>query len=381
MKKLFTFLGVILVMAGSAIRAQEVYSSAPLQTSASATDATLEDGEDWIPSISLDSRFGYDRVVGGDAAGFGGDGFYLYIDGKLSKHFSYSLCQRLFSAHGEDDSVFDNTDWLTLSYHLGDFTFTAGKDSMLIGSFEFDADDIDSYFDLNSMFYNSLSTYQWGASAMWTNNAETTSLAFQVATSPFSWEPGEDNLYSYNLAWYGAWDMYESKWSVNFMEYAPGEYMKMLALGNMFYVGDFSFMLDYMVRMANWKDALDSDYTLLFQPSYKYNNMLRVFAKVGVEKMVDSVPYDLSGEYLTPDERIEANLENKYVMPAYITAGREYLFYGAGVEYFPLKDDRLRIHAMWTSNNYTKRHLFNVGLTWNLNLTKAIKSLSGKARK
>ena len=111
MKKLFTFLGVILVMAGSATRAQEVNSSAPLQGSVSTADATLEDGEDWIPSISLDSRYSYDRVVGGDAAGFGGDGFYLYIDGKISKHFSYSLCQRFFSANGEDDSVFDNTDW------------------------------------------------------------------------------------------------------------------------------------------------------------------------------------------------------------------------------------------------------------------------------
>ena len=110
MKKLFTFLGAILVMAGSALRAQEVYSSAPLQTSASCEDATLEDGEDWIPEISLDSRFSYDRVIGGDLAGFGGDGFYLNIDGKISKHFSYSLCQKLFSQHGEDDSVFDNTD-------------------------------------------------------------------------------------------------------------------------------------------------------------------------------------------------------------------------------------------------------------------------------
>ena len=48
MKKLFTFFFAILVMAGSALRAQEVYSSAPLQTSASNDDATLEDGRWWL---------------------------------------------------------------------------------------------------------------------------------------------------------------------------------------------------------------------------------------------------------------------------------------------------------------------------------------------
>ena len=380
MKRLLTFLGTIFVMAGSTVWAQEVDSSATTYGSSSGEDATVENIVDYVPDVTIGTRFSYGQLSSG-MGGFNADALVLDINGKISKNLSYSFNHSLHAIGTDGNSFLDALNWFTLDYELGNFTLTAGKNGLYVGSFEYDELDIDSYYDVNSIFYNNLSCWQWGASAMWTNNAETTSLAFQVATSPFSWEPGEDNLYSYNLAWYGAWDMYESKWSVNFMEYAPGEYMKMLALGNMFHVGDFSFMLDYMVRMANWKDALDSDYTLLFQPFYKYNNMLRVFAKVGVEKMADSVPYDLSGEYLTPDERIEANLENKYVMPAYITAGREYLFYGAGVEYFPLKDNRLRIHALWTSNNYTKRHLFNVGLTWNLDLTKAIKSLSGKARK
>ena len=42
MKKLFTFLGVMFFMAGSVLSAQEVYSSAPLQTSVSNDDTTLE---------------------------------------------------------------------------------------------------------------------------------------------------------------------------------------------------------------------------------------------------------------------------------------------------------------------------------------------------
>ena len=126
MKRLLTFLGAMFIMAGSTAWAQEVNSSATAYGSSSGEDVT--DGVDWVPSISLDSRFSYDRIVSGNSAGFGGDGFWLNIDGKISKHFSYSLSHRLFAAHGEDDSVFDNTDWLNLTYEVGDFSFTAGKD-------------------------------------------------------------------------------------------------------------------------------------------------------------------------------------------------------------------------------------------------------------
>lgn len=373
MKKLFTFLGAILVMAGSALRAQEVYSSAPLQTSASCENATLEDGEDWIPEISLDSRFSYDRVIGGDLAGFGGDGFYLNIDGKISKHFFYSLCQKLFSQHGEDDSVFDNTDWLTLSYDIGQFTFTAGKDVLMVGSFEYDAYDIDSYFDMNSMFYNSFSCYQWGAKAMWTNRNETTSLAFQITNSPFSYAPKEENIYSYNLGWYGYWDSYESIYSVNFMEYAPGKFAKMIALGNTFHIGDLSLGLDCIMHSDDFSSATNT--TINFMPSYEFEKV-RIFGKMGWEQCTGELPYDLWGEYLTAEDMIAANDETLTTLPAFLIPGEDYWYYGAGVEYYPVES--VRLHAVWASNNYTSHHTINIGATWRFNITNAIKRIACK---
>ncbi len=370
MKKLFTFLGAVLVMAGSALRAQEVYSSAPLQTSVSAEDTTLEDGEDWIPSISLDSRFSYDRVVSGKSAGFGGDGLYLNIDGKISKHFSYSLCQKLFSQHGEDDSVFDNTDWLTLTYDVGQFSFTAGKDALTLGSYEYDAYDIDSYFDMNSMFYNSFSSYQWGVKAMWTNRSETTSIAFQVTNSPFVYTPKQENMYSYNLGWYGSWDSYESIWTVNLMEYAPGAFVKVLAVGNMFYWGDFSLGLDCISRGINF--GIEDEVTVNLMPSYEFEKV-RLFGKVGWEKSSDDLPYDFWGEYLALEDKVAANEECITTLPAFLVGDKDYWFYGLGVEYYPI--DSVRLHAIWASNNYTSRHTFNIGLTWKFDVVKAIRRI------
>ena len=381
MKRHLTFLGAILFMAGSTVWAQEVNSSASAYGSSSGEDVTIvEEENSFIPSISLDSRFGYNRVVSGDSAGFGGDGFYLNIDGKISKHFSYSLSQRLFAAHGEDDSVFDNTDWLTLTYDIGGFSFTGGKDILMVGSYEYDAYDIDSYFDMNSMFYNSFACYQWGAKAMWTNKSETTSFALQVTNSPFAYVPLEDNMYSYNLGWYGAWDSYESIWTVNLLEYTPGEFVKMVALGNMFYIGDLSLGVDYIMRGAKVKDMFN-DVTLNVMPSYNIGESLRLFAKFGWEQTSEPLEYDFWGEYLDTDDMIEINKESSSVMPAYLIAGDDYIYYGAGIEYFPLKENKsVRLHAVWSSNNYTKRHAINVGLTWKFDVVKAVKHIAGKVK-
>ena len=155
MKKLFVFLGIALSAIGSAASAQEVDSMVPMQTLTSEEDVTIEESVDYVPAISLDARFGYDGIVSGSSAGFGGDGLFLNIDGKISKRFSYSLCQRLFESAGDDSSVFGATDILTLSYEVGNWAFTAGKDYVILGNWEYDAYDLDAYFDMNTMLTTS----------------------------------------------------------------------------------------------------------------------------------------------------------------------------------------------------------------------------------
>ena len=379
MKRLFTFLGTMVFVVGSAI-AQEVNSSVPLSEPSFGEDGNAQQVVDYTPSISIDSRFGYDRVVSGGPAGFGGDGLYLNIDGKISKNLSYSLCQRFFSSQGDDDSAFDNTDWLTLSYEVGSFSFTAGKDVVMVGSFEYDAYDIDSYFDMNSMFYDTFGCYQWGVKAAWTPSEER-SIALQVTNSPFSFYPREDNLYAYNLAWSDGWDCYSSLWSVNMFEYEHGKFVKCIALGNMFYIGNLSFGLDCIALDANLKDRVDDQLTINFMPSYEFGNKFRLFGKLGWERVGKDLPYDFTGEYLSAEDMALANEENIYTLPAFLVAGQDYWFYGAGLEYFPIKDnDSVRLHAVWASNNFTNRHSINVGLTWKFDVVGAIKHVVNRRK-
>ena len=337
MKRLFTFLLVVLTIGNTAIKAQDAENNCV----------------DYIPEISLDTRFGYSHDFTVGAGRFGGNGLLLNIDGKISPNFSYSLNHCLATYEGGDALGFGNTNWLTLTYENDYFYITAGKEDIKVGSFEYDTYDLDSYGEMNSLFWNNCSPWQWGLSAGW-YPADGQTLILQCTNSPFSTYE-QFNLFAYALAWRGEWDHYESYWSTNLWQYETGGYLKSLNLGNRFYAGDFRFDLEYSTRTRGWRDAFKSDFTLMFSPSYEWD-WGRAFAKVGWDKVTE--------DYLG-HEFIGSNV-----------------FYGAGAEFFPLKDNKdIRLHAIWASNTHlTESHYINVGLTWKLDLTRAGKKLFNKIK-
>lgn len=316
MKKLFLFLGIVLTAVSPAVSAQEV---------------------DHMPEISLDMRGSYRQGFTSGSGRFIGDELYLDINGFITPYLSYSLNHRIAAPYyGEGITGFDATNWLTLTYELGNFAFTAGKDALLVGSFEYDAYDLDSYYDMNSDFYNNFDCWQWGASVTW-NLFEIQEFILQVANSPYSY--GESGLFSYALAWRGYWDFYESYWTANLWQYDACSFTKALNAGNRFYVGNLTMDLDLMFRFDEAGEDLNG-FTGTFAPSYQFKDWGRLFAKMGW----DSTP-------------------NAW-------------FFGGGFEYFPIKDyTDLRLHAAYTHNAYTIGDMINIGLTWKMNLTRNIRKI------
>ena len=339
MRKLFVFLGVVFMTIGSVVSAQEVDSMAPLQKSS------------W--DASLDTRFGYSYDFAESAGRFGGNGLFLDINGQLAPNLYCSLNHRLASYEGGDELGFGNTNWLTLTYETDNFFITAGKEDIKVGSFEYDAYDLDCYWEMNSLFWNNISPWQWGASAGW-YPAENQTILFQFTNSPFS-DMETFNLFAYALAWRGGWDCYESYWSTNLWQYEAGKFVKALNLGNRFYAGDFMFDLDYTTRCTDVKKAFSSDFSLIFTPSYEWE-WGRAFCKIGWERVAE----DYFGHEFIGDN----------------------LFYGAGLEIFPIKTYKdVRVHAIWASNSHvTAGHYINIGLTWKFSLTQAAKYLFNKAK-
>jgi hypothetical protein len=303
---------------------------------------------DYIPEISLDTRLGYNQCLTDKSGRFYSDGIYLNLDGYISPHFSYSSNVKLFTPESFEDgySGIDAINWLQLTYEIGDFSISAGKDAIFVGSFEYEAYDLDAYYDMYSLFYNYFDCWQWGVSAAW-YPAENQSIQIQVANSPLSYE---ENHFAYSLAWRGGWDWYESYWSANLWQYDSGKYVKSLNLGNMFYLGDFSILADYMTRSASFNTLFSEDFTAVLQPAYEGLEWGRFFVKAGYERASEIIDYEFTGDNL---------------------------FYGLGAEFFPLKENRnIRLHTTWTHNTqYSGCHILNIGLTWKMDLTRTVKNI------
>jgi hypothetical protein len=288
-----------------------------------------------MPDISLDMRGGYAQDFSESAGQFFGDALYLNIDGKISPHFSYSFNQTLAASFMDDCSGFNGTNWLTLTYEVGDFAITAGKDALFVGSFEYDAYDLDTYGEMNSAFYNDFDCWQWGISGAW-YPAEDQEILLQIANSPYSY--GDPGMFSFATGWRGAWDWYESYWTANLWMAGTDGLVKGVNLGNRFYLGNFTIDLDLMGRF----NEAYGGYDVILAPSYNFGEWGRLFAKAGADSIDDGWN----------------------------------IFFGGGFEYFPLKENKdIRLHAVYTYNEYTIGQMFSLGLTWKMNLTKGIKRL------
>lgn len=158
----------------------------------------------------------------------------------------------------------------------------------------------------------------------------------------------ECNLMAYAAGWRAEYDFYESYWTANMWEYERGRFVKALNLGNRFHVGSFSCDLEYMTRASDLRYFFINDFTAIIAPSYEIGDMARIFAKCGYERVREDTLFEDYGKGI---------------------------FYGAGVEFFLLKDDKdVRLHATWSSSQFFGNFL-NAGLTWKMDLTRAAKHL------
>lgn len=310
-------------------------------------------------SVKMDVRFDGEMTQYGEEVnkrpdsdgGFVGRYLKLLVNGKINDRFSYSFRHRLYVDHTDPKQFFNATDWANVTYMANDrLSVTAGKQMVCIGTIEYDYAPIDVYFA--SDFWNHVSPFQFGVNVGY-RIGEHHQLYAQITNSPFSCEALE-NIYAYNIIWYGKvakW--YSTIWSANMIEYEKGHFINYLALGNKFSFGKISADLDYMNRYAGKGTAFFEDFSLHGKVSYAVSESVNVFAKGG---------YDVNN---AQDEGA-AFVYDRYVLP-----GVELGFYGAGVEYFPLKEAKqsLRLHAFWCSNTSNPvPHTFNVGLRWQMNV-------------
>lgn len=316
---------------------------------------TVKAQDSMAPAISLEARADYcHQEIDGNATresnGANGKFLNVKIDGQLAPRFTYSFRHRL-NKMSSNSNFFNATDWLHLDYQTTDnITLTAGKQVVAIGGFEYDKAPIDLYFC--SEYWNNIPCYAWGVAATMDINADHR-IMVQVTQSPFN-NINDADLYSYNIMWMGNMGCWQTLWSVNMAEYAAGQFINYIALGNRWQINDrLNIDLDLMNRTCSANQLLDKDFSAIAEIAYRPTSQWRVFAKATYDKN---------------DSQQSGNL---CVMP-----GTDIKRIGAGCEYFPLNDNRLRLHAnccytFGENGNLAgaladKQAIVDFGLTWRI---------------
>ena len=314
---------------------------------------TLRAQQTHVDEISMDTRttFHQQTTEGVYDSHFQGDYLNLHIFGHLTDNLSFRVRQRL-NKKIDEKNPFNATDFLWLKWQATErWSFTAGKQPILVGGYEIDAAPIDVYYF--GAFTNSLyQYYAFGASVHY-SPAPNQILSAQFIPSPIS--PGTQDSYSYNLHWNGRFSqVWRTLWSLNYVEDEYHRKMNYIVLGNKFQFTDDFFIDIDMINRASFRQErfFFTDWSLIGKVIWTVGKW-NICSKVGYERN-DAANVDENG------------LSYDLTLPAW----NDYLYGGAGLEYFPLGDDNLRLHAVYFRDNHDSKNNFDIGITWRFKIYK-----------
>ena len=276
-----------------------------------------------------------------------GESLNLNLWGHLTPSVSYRFRQRFTLPLYDKDNPLNATDWLLISWKATPrWTFNAGKMPTLIGGYEWDYAPVDLHFWSN--FDDTIGQYYALGGAVMYQVAEGQQLQLQVTRSLLSY--GESNIWSGALGWTGSFaPWWKTIWAFTFMDDPYRHRMSYTTLGNRFEAGPVALEVDLMYRRALLPiGGMGPDCTIVGHLWWTLGNF-HLFTKGGFDyndaANVDSngIPYDLS-----------------------VAPGTRYGFAGGGVEYFPLGNRDVRLHAVGWWNSGTNAFVFNAGVTFRL---------------
>ena len=300
-------------------------------------------------SVKFDARFDWQSSFTHNAdakpsyaSNFNGRYIMFMLDGNISPKFSYSLRYRMIHPSHENSwrGVFNATDWAQLTYRpTKNWEITAGKMLVFYGSYEFDKNPLDVY--MWSGWGGRVGCFQFGVLGKYITNDGRNNILFQINNSPFADPLSLGALYSYSVQWNGNFGVFNALYSDNLIEYQPGRFINYISLGNQFNFGPATIELDYMNRYGARGTNFFGDFSFIGRVKYNVCDQLTIFAKGGLD-------YNM----------------NEEVVDLLILPGERNVYYGAGLEFYPIKNSKnVRIHAFWQSGN---NNLGIDGQAWNV---------------
>ena len=302
-----------------------------------------------VDEVSIDTRatFHQETINGVYNSGFKGDYLNLHILGQITDKLSFRIRHRL-NVLPTKENPFKATDFLWLKWQFApQWSLTAGKQPILIGGYEIDSPPIEVYY------YGAFSArldryYDFGASVTF-SPAPGQAISLQFCPSPVS--TAMQSAYSYNLYWNGHIGRYwKTIWSYNLVEDGMKRKMNWFVLGNKFLLGKLVVDVDLIDRVAFGHSNFFSDWSVIGKAILSLGKW-NLCTKVGYERN-SAANVDANGVSLD------------LVLPA----GEKFFYGGAGVEFFPLGNEKLRLHAVYFRDNHDHMNNFDIGVTWRFDI-------------
>lgn len=248
---------------------------------------------------------------------------------------------------------------LMLTYSLGNFDLSLGKDALAFGGFEKAEDEYNGYLDSYTTSWHQIQPFLWGGKLGY-NIDENNNVFFQALNSPIVLDEEkpyafQNGIMTYSVGWNGLMsENWETMWSLTHMQTGDKVNYKMISIGNRWTAGDWQITLDLEARAQGAATVVNNEMTTVGQVRYIGGNF-EAFAKGGWEFCHQTEKNYFAYE----DSRFIDGL----IVPDILTPSKDYVFGALGLEYFPLADHSLRLHTVATANNFGAFSL-NAGLTY-----------------
>lgn len=193
-----------------------------------------------------DGRDGQD-----DELSFHGQTLKLILSGEVVPGIRYRVRQRLNRPQAPllREGYSSATDQAWLAFDFGrnkQWTITAGKQSIMFGTFEYDFNAADIY--LASMVYNDMVSYQLGVSATYRLGAQTLNLQVVNSDYPmFAADASRNKALGIVTLWEGSlWEgLVKTRWSYAAMQHYKGKFYNWITAGVQLNLGKSTTELDY----------------------------------------------------------------------------------------------------------------------------------------
>ena len=234
---------------------------------------------------------------------FGNTSLYTLFEGNISENWSFSVANHWIASDWGCDNfqegIVDPTvglysiyvpfygdygnnflDWAYITYAPGSWEFSLGKMPLIVGGWEFDEYDFDVNPMTTSLFWNTFTVYQYGATVAWTTPDEAHTFTAQYAATQFN-----TNM-AFGVKWNGEIGPWSTNYSVLMSKYARpfasvDAILPIISIGNRLTFEPFTVTVDFINRCGD-PDYLTTDifgHTLMGTVAYAPSESFDVSAR------------------------------------------------------------------------------------------------------